>query len=114
MPREQEVVPVGKSQPLRARVEFRECLEARVIERWIPPPRRRLRPSHRQTSLVEGHVLPLQRFDFARAQSAEKPGVAATYAKNRAGFDRAIVNSRACSSSVSACPTGGLVFLSGL
>ena len=44
----------------------------------------------------------------------KKSNVAAIYAKNQAGFDRAISNSRVCSSSVSGCPTGGLVFLSGL
>jgi hypothetical protein len=46
MPRKQEMVALGEAQSLRPRVEFSEGLEARVVDRRIPPPRWRLGPSN--------------------------------------------------------------------
>jgi hypothetical protein len=53
MPREQEMVTLGKSEFLRPRVQFSQCLQARVVERGIPPSGRCLGPSNRQAPLVE-------------------------------------------------------------
>jgi hypothetical protein len=53
-------------------VQFPKGFKACLIERWVSPPRRRLRPSNRDSPLFPGDVLPLQSLDLARAQSAKE------------------------------------------
>jgi hypothetical protein len=76
------MVALGRSQSQDPRVEFSEGLEARVVDRRIPPPGRRLRASNRQPSLIERDVLPLQCLISHALNPQKKSSVAATYAQN--------------------------------
>jgi hypothetical protein len=59
-------------------VQFPKGFKACLIERWVSPPRRRLRPSNRDSPLFPGDVLPLQSLISHARNPQKKSSVAAT------------------------------------